>query len=262
MKPKVIKLASTLKGRNNLMAIIVAAAAGIAGVAVSARQATIIYSETEQIGRNIGTIRMISQISAAIATLILAFMVIGLTGMTNIEGKADRIACLRRYNITALIAAPMIDILTLIGASELIQTAMQAKNPSGSSLTTICTIVGVIDAFIAHAVLGALVLSFISFRRILLGSKEPPEHGKALRLLVVCSAAVQIIVSVLYTVCAVNALTGSETAAEVGCACVHSLSFSVLLVIFVRCWQSLAVSCEALITDEQPEDESGISNRT
>lgn len=261
MKTEANMSAAPLNRRYKLTTILFAAAAGIAGVAVSARKATIIYAGTEQIGRNIETIRMISQISAAIATLIFAFTVILLTGVTNIEGKADRIVCLRRYNITALIAAPMIDILILIGASELIQAPMQAKIPSDSSLTTICSIVGVIDAFMAHAVLGALAISFISFRRILHGSKEAPEHGKALRLLVVCSAAVQIIVSVLCSVCAVNALAGSKTAAEAVYSCVHSLAFAVLTVIFVRCWQRLAINCEALVADEQPEHGSCTSKR-
>ena len=79
-------------------------------------------------------------------------------------------------------------------------------------------------------------------------------------MLVVGSVAVQIIISLLHTVCAVYTLTGSGAesgiAEAVGCSCVHSLAFTVLLVIFVRCWQRLAAKCEALLTDEQPEDQS------
>ena len=174
MKSKPSRSAAQLNRRKYLTTILVAAVAGIAGVAVSARKATIIYAGTEQIGRNSDTIRLISQITAAVATLILTFMVMLMVDVMNNKDKADRIASLRRNNITALIAAPMIDILTLIGASELIQTPMQADVPSGSSLATICTIAGVIDAFMAHAVFGALALSFISFQ-----AHPPRKQGVA-----------------------------------------------------------------------------------
>lgn len=251
-------------GRIHLTAVIVAAVAGAAGVAVLVRKAAILYAGTEQIGRNADTIRLISQISASIAVLILTVLVLLLINVLGIDDAENRIAVLRRNNLTAMIAAPMIDILMLTGGSELIQTPMQAGIPSGSSLATICTIVGAVGAFTAHAVLAALVLSFISFRRIILGSKEPPENGKLLRMVVVGSVALQIIVSLLHAACALNALaigaSDSKMAEAVACSFVHSIAFTVLLVIFVRCWQRLAAECDALAADEQPEELSGTAD--
>jgi len=259
MKNELRSSGAQLTRRSCPATIIAAAVAGIAGVAASARKSTIIYAGTEQIGRNLDTIRLISQITSAVATLLMTLIVMRLVDVMNNDTKEERTARLRRHNFTALIAALPIDILMMVTASELIQTPAQAAIPSGSTLTTVCTIVGVVDAFTAHAVFGALALSFISFRRILLGGREAPEYGTALRMLVIGSAALQVLVSVLYTACTLSG-TESGMAEALGCACVHSVAFTVLMVIFVRCWQKLAAVSEALLADEQPESQSGIAD--
>ncbi len=248
-------------------AVIAAVIAGVVGVAaavweaVTALRVLAWMAPMSDVYGYVGVKAMFFQLTAPVAMAVLAFMSSRLAGgiMTDSAMEtADR----RGLNSASLVAGLMACLLTRAGASAFSNTVSQLVTDPDSMLPVLCRTVCILISLMCYAMPVMLVECYFRVDDVQSG-QAPCRWGAVSRTMPACFAAGQILIWLLYTVCSVISLGGNGADGMnpiIACRWGQSFALTVLLVIFVRCWQRLAAKCETQAADEGTMDESDNSD--